>query len=123
VLENVEPPTVLLGPVDADVIGHDINNEADLPFPRRDGEPRKSFGSAKGGKKNGGGIGDVVAVCGTLDGGQDRRQVDVRHPEFVEVVQYGQGIGEGEAVAAHLQPIRRQHARCHVSGGLTEHQQ
>ena len=107
--ENVAPPPVLLGSVDADVIGHDVDDQAHPARPRRSRQPCQPFGAAER-RRHGGGIGDVVAVGGALDRGQDRRQVQMRHPEVVEVVQHVQGVGEGEAVTAHLQPIRRQHA-------------
>ena len=94
------------------------------PIPRARaavGQPRQPLWAAQR-RRDGGGIGDIVAVGGTLDGGQDRRQVQMRHPEIIEVIQHVQGVGEGEAVTAHLQPIRRQR-KSHVSGGLTQYQQ
>ena len=65
VLEHVPPPRVLLGFVDADVIGHDVDDQAHPAGPRRSRQPRQPLGAAELGR-DGGGIGDVVTVRGTL---------------------------------------------------------
>jgi ribose 5-phosphate isomerase len=40
--------------------------------------------------------------------------------EIIEIGQKILGIGEGETVAAHLESIRRQDGKSHVSSGLSE---
>jgi DNA-binding transcriptional regulator LsrR (DeoR family) len=45
----------------------------------------------------------------------------MRNAEIIEIGQEILGVGEGETVAAHLESIRRQNRKSHVSGGLSEH--
>src|ERR1700759_1873129 len=64
---------------------------------------------------------------GPSDRGQNRRQIQMRHPEIVEVVEQILSVGESETEAARgttkLQPVGRQYRKGHASLSLTEYEQ
>ncbi len=101
VLQHVPPPLVLLWLLDADVVGDDVDDQTHATRPRRLREPGQPLGAAQL-RRHGGGVGDVVTVCGAAHRGQDRGQVEVRHSEVVEVGQQVLGVGERETVTTHL---------------------
>ncbi len=103
--EHIPPPRVLPWVIDADVVGHDVDDDAEPTRPGGPGQPGQAVGATKDGAHLGG-VHHVVAVRRTLGSGQDRRQVQVADPEAVEIVEQVLRVGEGEPVTAHLQSVR-----------------
>ena len=92
------------------------------PSPQKTGSPAVGAPELCGDGRR---IGHVVAVAGPLGRGQDRRQIDVRHPEFIEVVEDALRIVECER-AAPPRICRRyvdSTVEGHGSGGLAQHEQ
>ncbi len=114
--QDVPPPGVLLGLVDADVVGHDVDHQAHAPLAGRRRQPRQPLGAAEF-RRHRRRVGDVVAVVGPGGSGHDRRQVQMRHPEVVEVIQQVLGVRQGErepaGLTAQLQPVSRQNWKGH----------
>jgi hypothetical protein len=93
--QHIPPPRVLLGLVDPHVVGHDIDDQAHATRPRRRRQPRQTIGTAEL-RRHRRRVGDVISVDRPGDRGDDGGQVQMRHPELVEVVQQVLGVGEGE---------------------------
>ena len=74
--QHIPPPPVLPGHVDADVVGHDINDDAQPGCACRVRELLETVCPAEF-RGHRGGIGDVVAVAGALARGEDRGQVQM----------------------------------------------
>ena len=97
--QDVPPPRVLLGLVDAHVVGHDVDDHAQAACAGRRRQPRQALGATQL-RRHRRRVGDVISMRRPGDRGDDGRQIEMRHPEVVEVVQQVFGVGEGEAEPA-----------------------
>jgi hypothetical protein len=99
VSQYVPPPRVLLGVVYPDVVGHDVDDQAHSAGARGSRQLRQTVGAAKLWRHRRR-VGDVVPMARPVRGGHDRRQVEMRHPQVVQIVEQVLGVGEGEAKSA-----------------------
>ena len=108
------------------MIGDDVDDQAHAASVRRRRQPRQTLRAAEFGRHRRR-VGDVVTVRRPADRSQDRRQVQMRHPKLVEIVQLPLSVGEGEPETARrtaqLDPVSGQYRKRHVLPRLTKHQQ
>ena len=114
ILQHVPPPGVELGNIHSDVVGHDIEQDLHAGFVDSVGQLSEPFHAAQFGI-DGGRISDVIAVGGFRRCRHDGGQVQVAHPELLEVFHLLSGIGEGKRLrrvggwAAKLQTVGGRH--------------
>ena len=91
VLQNVHPPGIFHAC--RHVVGHDVEDESHATLLEFALEMLKVFFRAQF-RINPRGVGDVVAVAAALPAAQNRRQINVRDTQIVEVIQDLGRIGE-----------------------------
>ena len=119
VRQDVPPPGIVMGLVDGEVVGHDVDDQAHAAGAGGAGQRCQSFGAAQGGRY-GCRVGDVVAVFGAWYGGEHRRQIQMTDAQIVQIVDQPFGITEGEnssrptaCSTAQLQSVGGQHRLRH----------
>ena len=110
VRQHVPPPPVLSRCVDADVVGHDVDDDAEAGGVGGGDQAGEALRAAEFSRHRGR-VGDVITVSRAFGGGEDGGQVEVGDTEFGEVIHQLLGVGEGERLTAgrapHLQPVGR----------------
>jgi len=117
--EQVPPPGVRVRRVHADVVGHDVDQDAPAGRVGARGEPGECLRPAAGGV-NAAVIDDVVAVVRALLRSEQRGEVDPVGTEFVDVIEYGGRLVQVEG-GGDLQAIGRSgDAHCGYEGPSVE---
>jgi len=121
VFQDVHPPGVI--GADGHVVGNDIQKQAHVPgFELADQIVKGLFGADLRVELQG--VGHRVAVQAALAGLEQRRSIDVAHPQLMEINHQRPGLGKAETVV-ELQSISgagnsgnlHETGLCHVKGG------